>query len=125
MAVTKDELKSMVDHLDNAVSSLKDSLEEKAWIISRLQKENEELQDGGCRFNCSSEREAFIAGYVADLYGSAQKAVMPNAKRAYKEWKHEKRDAFIGGYLADFEPKDATGALNNAKRAYKEWKREK
>ena len=43
-----------------------------------------ELEDGTCRFNCRTAKEAFIAGYT--MYSDADDTT---AEEAYKEWRSE------------------------------------
>jgi hypothetical protein len=35
--------------------------------LHELERENEELKDGRCRFNCRTAKEAFLAGFDAGM----------------------------------------------------------
>jgi len=70
--------------------------DEAADEIERLERRVEELERGPCRFNCRTQREAFVAGFLA---GWKKKAwcVKPgsdgrHANAAYREWKKETGD---------------------------------
>ena len=60
-----------------------------AWAVEKNHLKNriQELEDGSCRFNCRTMKQAFIAGYLADSqHGEhSEKA----AEMAYKEWKNQ------------------------------------
>ena len=48
-----------------------------------------ELEEGSCRFNCRTSKEAFIAGYMdGHLDGGATQK--PDPDYAYKEWRESK-----------------------------------
>jgi len=70
------ELRAIVKHLDNAVE--------------KLTSENKALKDGSCRFNCRSERAAFMAGAMADIQPQESKAAyIMAASEAYKAWRNQ------------------------------------
>ena len=56
-------------------------------IVQALRNRIKELEDGACRFNCRTVKEAFIAGYKADL--QHDEISDEHAERAYQEWKDE------------------------------------
>lgn len=47
-----------------------------------------EVDEGRCRFNCRTQREAFIAGYEWNWNYSASE----DAEEAYKEWRESIKD---------------------------------
>ena len=55
--------------------------------VNKLRQRIKELEDGSCRFNCRTTKEAFIAGYLADTQHGELTVVA--AEIAYKEWKGE------------------------------------
>lgn len=50
--------------------------------VFNLLRRVEELEEGACRFNCKSEKEAFIAGFLWENEED-------DGFEAYKEWKSE------------------------------------
>ena len=58
--------------------------------VAHLKQRIFELEQGGCRFNCRTEKQAFIAGYYAasevnwDFQAPCDDEM---AERAHKEWK--------------------------------------
>lgn len=54
--------------------------------VASLKQRIFELEQGSCRFNCRTEKEAFIAGFKA---GYGCEPGHPMDLRAYKEWKSE------------------------------------
>lgn len=53
--------------------------------IALLEDRIEDLEEGGCRFNCRKSSEAFMAGARWMEYGD-------NPETAYKEWKHGNKE---------------------------------
>ena len=51
--------------------------------IAEMEQRIKELEDGACRFNCRTEKEAFIAGFdCRDNWDGGT-----SNEQAYKEWK--------------------------------------
>jgi len=48
--------------------------------INRLRQRIKELEDGSCRYNCRTMKEAFMAGHLAGQKGD-------NSLEAYKAWR--------------------------------------
>ena len=64
--------------------------------VERLQKRIKELEDGCCRFNCRTQKEAYIAGaqdtiYRIKRYEDGAAPTLAEIQKAYKHWK-EKED---------------------------------
>ena len=57
----------------------------------RMQQEIEELRDGTCRFHCRTVRQAFRAGYFADLqhFEEDDEGVKQAEEIAYLAWRGE------------------------------------
>lgn len=71
-------------HCHLPASAIRDLFDE----IERLKRRIEELENGVCRFNCRTQREAFIAGTKAALPDWEE--MDPGApERAFKEWKDD------------------------------------
>lgn len=49
----------------------------------RLKAENARLRQGGCRFNCRTQKEAFLGGYMSGKEGLAWEP-------AYEQWRASK-----------------------------------
>ena len=52
--------------------------------IAVLKDELERLKEGGCRFNCRTEKDAYVAGWEDR---DRQILCVADAKDSYKEWK--------------------------------------
>ena len=55
--------------------------------LKEARAEIERLREGGCRFNCRTQRQAFMAGYTYAQIGSPFKADDARRERDYQEWK--------------------------------------
>lgn len=59
------------------------SREQVEWLIDRIR----ELEEGSCRFNCRTRKEAFIAGYeLAHGWELTEREREVIGGRCYKEW---------------------------------------
>jgi len=58
-------------------------------IIAAQDKRIKELEDGSCRFHCRSVKDAFMAGYLADLQHIEQHDddILRAAVIAYQAWR--------------------------------------
>ena len=55
--------------------------------IAAKDKRIRELETGACRFNCRTEKQAFIAGYLADI--QHEELDREHAEMAYQEWREK------------------------------------
>ena len=63
--------------------------------ISRLDDRIEDLEEGACRFNCRTKRDAFMSGARAaiDYESCGTRDIGQDAlERLFKEWKSAKQD---------------------------------
>ena len=58
--------------------------------IAYLEKRIKELEDGSCRFNCRSMKDAFMAGFYAGADDTANSRKIIDAD--YREWLREQRE---------------------------------
>jgi len=61
--------------------------------ISRMEDRIEELEEGSCRFNCATRKQAFMAGWhrfaaQAKLFNT-NKEIESAGQGAYKKWQRE------------------------------------
>jgi hypothetical protein len=57
----------------------------------RLQKRVRELEEGGCRFNCRTEKENWIEGFNWARWQPAKHDNARDAEVEYNEWKMARR----------------------------------
>ncbi len=57
--------------------------------VERLKERIKSLEGGCCRFNCRTERQAFIIGYDDGWMDGMERNPDWNPQLAYKEWKSE------------------------------------
>ena len=56
----------------------------------RLKADNKRLREGGCRFNCRSQKEAFEAGYKAGFKDNSRGDGIPEWIYRYEQWRASK-----------------------------------
>jgi len=81
-------LQEEVDKLTSEVLHWKGMTKGRESEIDQRLDEIEKLKDGGCRFNCRTEKEAYIAGY--EERDRILNCVF-DAAESYKEWKKGER----------------------------------
>ena len=60
--------------------------------VTALEARIKELEEGSCRFNCRTMKEAFMAGWAAcfeecDIFGLSEEYLM---NQAYRKWKDDR-----------------------------------
>jgi len=77
-------------------TGLRGEWQEQGAEINKLENRILELEEGSCRFNCRTKKEAFIAGFDAAVLDAEDGIITCEdlqhevAKEAYKEWLGER-----------------------------------
>ena len=90
-----DKLVARVKELEYDLASCRRGSVIRTKTEEHLHKRIKELEDGCCRFNCRTQKEAYIAGaqdaiYRIKRYEDGAAPTLAEIQKAYKEWKESK-----------------------------------